>query len=109
MVQVAPEKWQASSARVPSLPTNNQSVVHLEVQTCPLPSIAAFANGLSARAMPGSRRLGKQFQWRRYNIVTDSNVLCKETFIWNNVPCDKRGKLLPIGGAAYTCNYTTSP
>ena len=39
-----------------------------------------------------------------YNIVTDSNVLCKETFIWNNVPCDKRGKLLPIGGAAYTCN-----
>ena len=44
-----------------------------------------------------------------YNIVTDSNVLCKETFIWNNVPCDKRGKLLPIGGAAYTCNYTTSP
>ena len=39
--------------------------------------------------------------------MTDSNVLCKETFIWNNVPCDKRGKLLPIGGAAYTCNYTT--
>ena len=38
-----------------------------------------------------------------YNIVTDLNVLCKETFIWNNVPCDKRGKLLPIGGAAYTC------
>ena len=46
---------------------------------------------------------------REYNIVTDSNVLCKETFIWNNVPCDKLGKLLPIGGAAYTCNYTTSP
>ena len=39
--------------------------------------------------------------------MTDSNVLCKETFIWNDVPCDKRGKLLPIGGAAYTCNYTT--
>ena len=39
--------------------------------------------------------------------MTDSNELCKETFIWNNVPCDKRGKLLPIGGAAYTCNYTT--
>ena len=70
MVQVAPEKWQASSARVPSLPTNNQSVVHLEVQTCPLPSIAAFANGLSARAMPGSRRLGKQFQWRRVPPVS---------------------------------------
>ena len=42
--------------------TINQSVVHLEVQTCPPPSIAAFANGLS---MPGSCRLGKRFQWRR--------------------------------------------
>ena len=42
-----------------------------------------------------------------YNAVTDSSVLCKETFIWNNVPYDKRGKLLPIGGAAYTCNSTT--
>ena len=66
MEQLAPEKWQASLARIPSLPIHNQSVVHLEVQTCPPPSIAAFANGLSSRAMPGSRRLGKRFQWRRF-------------------------------------------
>ena len=27
--------------------------------------MSAFANGLSARALPGSRRLGERFQWRR--------------------------------------------
>ena len=26
--------------------------------------MTAFANGLSARAVPGSRRLGERFQWR---------------------------------------------
>ena len=26
--------------------------------------MTTFANGLSARAMPGSRRLGERFQWR---------------------------------------------
>ena len=58
MVQLALEKWQASRAYVPSFPIHNQSVVHLEGQTCPPPSITAFVNGLSTRAMPGSRRLG---------------------------------------------------
>ena len=57
-MQLAPEKWQASLARVPLLLIHNQSVVHLEGKNCPLPSIAAFANWLSARAMPGSRLLG---------------------------------------------------
>ncbi len=70
MVQLAPEKWQASRAHVPSLPIHNQSVVHLEGQTCPPPSMTAFANGLSARAMPGSRRLGERFQWRRVPPVS---------------------------------------
>ena len=58
MVQLAPEKWQASRAHVPSLPLHNQSVVDGEGWACPPPSIAAFANGLAARAMTGSRRLG---------------------------------------------------
>ena len=70
MVQLAPEKWQASRAYVPSLPIHNQSVVHLEGQTCPPPSITAFVNGLSTRAMPGSRRLGERFQWRRVPSVS---------------------------------------
>ena len=70
MVQLAPEKWQASRAHVPSLPIHNQSVVHLEGQTCPPPSMTVFANGLSARAMPGSRRLGDRFQWRRVPPVS---------------------------------------
>ena len=61
MVQLVPEKWQASRAHVPSLPIQNQSVVHLEGQTCPPPSITTFANRLSASAMPGSRRLGSDF------------------------------------------------
>ena len=58
MVQLAPEKWQASRAHVPSLPLHNQSVVDGEGWACLPPSIAAFANGLAARAMTGSRRLG---------------------------------------------------
>ena len=61
MVQLATEKWQASRAHVPSLPIHNQSVVHLEGKTCPPPSITVFANWLSARAMPGSRRLVSDF------------------------------------------------
>ena len=32
--------------------------------------MTAFANWLSARAMPGSRRLGEQFQWRRVPPVS---------------------------------------
>ena len=57
MVQLAPGKWQASRAHIHSLLIHNQSVVHLEGQTCPLPSIAAFSNGLSAHTIPGSRLL----------------------------------------------------
>ena len=71
MVQMAPEKWQASRAHVPSLPIHNQSVVHLEGQTCPPPSTTAFANGLTARAMPGSRRMGERFQWKRVPSVSE--------------------------------------
>ena len=67
MVQLAPEKWQASRAYVPSFPIHNQSVVHLEGQTCPPHSIR---NGLSTHAMPGSRRLGERFQWRRVPSVS---------------------------------------
>ena len=78
MEQLAPEKWQASSARVTSLPTNNQSVVHLEVQTCPLPSIAAFANGLSARAMPCLRRLGSNFSGGGFLLFR--NISCLAAF-----------------------------
>ena len=69
-------------------------------------------NGVPGMAVAVHKQLLGAISYVRagqYNIVTDSNVLCKETFIWNHVPCDKRGKLLPIGGAAYTCNYTTSP
>ena len=33
--------------------------------------MTAFANGLSARAMPGSRRLGERFQWRRVPPVSE--------------------------------------
>ena len=33
--------------------------------------MTAFANGLSARAMPGSRRLGERFQWRRVPHVSE--------------------------------------
>ncbi len=58
---MALEKWQASLAHVPLHSIHNQSVVHLEGQTCPPSSIATFANGLSARAMPGSSRLGSDF------------------------------------------------
>ena len=58
MVELAPEKWQESRAHVPSHPIHNESVVHLEGQTCPPSSMTVFANGLSARAMPGSRWLG---------------------------------------------------
>ena len=36
---------------------------------CPLPTIAAFANGLSARAMSGSCLLGERFQWRRILLL----------------------------------------
>ena len=32
--------------------------------------MTAFAKGLSARAMPGSRRLGERFQWRRVPPVS---------------------------------------
>ena len=32
--------------------------------------MTAFANGFSARAMPGSRRLGERFQWRRVPPVS---------------------------------------
>ena len=32
--------------------------------------MTAFANGLSARAMPGSRRLGERFQWRWVHPVS---------------------------------------
>ena len=32
--------------------------------------MTAFANGLSARAMPGSHRLGERFQWRRVPPVS---------------------------------------
>ena len=65
MVLLAAEKWQASRAHVHTLPIHNQAVVHREEWACPPPSIAGFANGLSARAMPGSRRLWERFQWRR--------------------------------------------
>ena len=57
---------------LPSFPSIiiNQSVVHLEGQTCPPPPITAFANGLSARAKPGSRRSGERFGWRRVPPVS---------------------------------------
>ena len=32
--------------------------------------MTAFANGLSARAMSGSRRLGERFQWRWIHPVS---------------------------------------
>ena len=32
--------------------------------------MTSFANGLFARAMPGSRRLGERFQWRRVPPVS---------------------------------------
>ena len=32
--------------------------------------MTAFANGLSARTTPASRRLGKRFQWRRVPPVS---------------------------------------
>ena len=32
--------------------------------------MAAFANGLSARAMPGSRWLGERFQWKWVHPVS---------------------------------------
>ena len=55
MVQLDPEIWQASPAHrpgyIPSRIIHNQSVVHLEGQTSPLPSIAAFANGLANLAL----------------------------------------------------------
>ena len=70
MVQLAPAKWQAPRAHVPSFPIHNQSVVHLEGQTCPPPSITTFANGLSASAISGSRRLGDRFQERRIPHVS---------------------------------------
>ena len=70
MVQLAPEKWQASRAHVPSFPIHSKSVVHLDGQTCPPPSVTAFPNGFSARAMPGSRRLGERIQWRRVPPVS---------------------------------------
>ena len=70
MVQGVTEKWQASRAHVPSLPIHNQSIVNLKGQTCPPPSITAFANGLSGHAMPGSRRLGERFQWKRVPPVS---------------------------------------
>ena len=58
---MATEKWQAALAHVPLHFIHNQSVAHLEGQTCPPSSIATFANGLSARAMPGSSRFGSDF------------------------------------------------
>ena len=61
MVQLAPEKWQASRDHVPSLLIHNQSVVHLEGQTCPPPSITAFANGLFVHAMDVSIQRGAFF------------------------------------------------
>ena len=37
---------------------------------CPLPTIAAFANGIFARAMSGSCLLGGgRFQWRRILLL----------------------------------------
>ena len=33
--------------------------------------MTVFANGLSARAMPGSRRLRELFQWRRVPPVSE--------------------------------------
>ena len=71
MVQQAPEKRQASRAHVPSLSSHSQSVVYLEGQTCPPPSIVAFANALSARAMPSSRRLGEAI-----SVEADSSSFC---------------------------------
>ena len=50
--------------------TSHPSVVHLEGQASPPPSMTVFANGLSVRAMPGSRRLGERFQWRRVPPVS---------------------------------------
>ena len=67
---LAPEKWQASRAHVPSLPIHKQSVVHLEGQTCPPPSITVFANGLSACAMAGSRHFGERFECNRIPPVS---------------------------------------
>ena len=66
---MAPEKRQASFANVPLHFIHNQSVVHLEGQTCPPSSTATFANGL-ARPMPGSSRLGERFQWRRVLLLS---------------------------------------
>ena len=61
MVQMAPDKWQALLAHVPLHFIPNQSVAHLVGETCPPSSIATFANGFSAGAMPGSSRLGSDF------------------------------------------------
>ena len=45
-------------------------------QSCPLPSIAAFANGLSARTMPGSCLFGERFQWRRVLLSLFRYISC---------------------------------
>ena len=60
-MQMAPEKWQASLAHVLLHFIHDQSVVHLEGQTCPPSSIETFINGLSARVMSGSSRMGSDF------------------------------------------------
>ena len=100
MVQQAPEKRQASRAHVPALPSHSQSVVYLEAQICQPPSIVAFANALSARAMPSSRRLGEAI-----SVEADSSSFCICRAWQHSTRCflsDSRGtermKCLPSAG-----------